>query len=206
VSTIPVQANPLSVAVELLRDAVPYKKGGISASGLSQAGMIYYIFQQLQIPVPQTAQGQFYAGAQVPVGPPGNLLAYAQPGDVIFQGSSNPDTETEGLVYSTGGTGTMITVPVNGVVTYSPISGAIDAIRRYSGSVSGYEGAPISATTPVYLSDVTDYIKPLTVASSDIPVQPVHHSWVPSPKDVELLILVGLGALGVLLYRRGRSK
>jgi len=195
-----VGTNPIQAAIQALQWSIPFKKGGNTTSGMDAAGLVQWVFAQAGVQLPARANQQYSYGNNVPVGPPGNNLAYVQPGDVIFQGTSNPGTEQEGIVYSTAGQGTIITsIPGKGVI-YTPIVGAIDQIRRYQGSVEGNPGDPYSSTVPKYQTVNTDYIPSAATATSSSFTMPNIN--VNPSRTKDFLILVGVVALVVVAKHR----
>jgi cell wall-associated NlpC family hydrolase len=165
---------------------------------MDPAGLVYWVFQQAGVTIPSTAQGQYSTGENVPVGPPGNSLAYVQPGDVIFQATSDPNTETEGIVYSTAGQGTIITSTPGQGVTYVPISGQIDQIRRYLGSNSGFAAAPYSNTTPTWQMVAEDYKPIQTNTSSTFIIPEPRKQFVYTARVYELALIIGIATVLLL--------
>lgn len=201
-----VGTNPIQAAIQALQWGTPYKKGGTTPAGVDAAGLVQWVFAQAGVQLPARANQQYSQGYNVPVGPPGNPLAYVQPGDVIFQGTSDPNTEQEGIVYSTAGQGTVITsVPGNGV-SYLPIKGAIDTIRRYSGDpTSGQAGDPYSSTMPIFQVVQTDFMPTSTVGSSSFTTPGPSNPHVYSSRVYELAVIMGVVALVIVARRRLRN-
>jgi len=197
-----VGTNPIQAAIQALQWAIPYKKGGTTTSGMDAAGLVQWVFSQAGVQLPGLASQQYSTGNNVPVGPPGNQLAYVQPGDVVFQGTGNPGTESEGIVYSTAGQGTVITSTPSKGVTYQPLTGSIDAIRRYSGDpTSGQAGDPYSSTMAIYQVVKSGYIPTNTLPSGTPNQTPVT---VDHTRLYELLLIVG--GVATLVIAKGRIK
>ena len=76
-----VLARTSKIAQQLTRSAmrfigVPYVFGGTSTSGFDCSGYVQHVFASLGIPLPRTADAQYYAGS--------NIRGNMKPGDLVF--------------------------------------------------------------------------------------------------------------------------
>lgn len=111
----PANGNAVSIAVQYL--GVPYVWGGADPSGFDCSGLTMYVYAQMGISLPHSAEAQYYAGT--PVSP-----SEMEPGDLVFFG--NPISHVGIYV----GGGSMIHAPLEGsVVSYSGIGGNVGAVR-----------------------------------------------------------------------------
>ena len=85
---------------------VPYRWGGTGPGGYDCSGLVQAAYRAAGVALPRVAQDQFDAGPPVPV-------TRAQPGDLVFFGSSPSGVEHVGLYV---GAGTMIDAPYTGAV------------------------------------------------------------------------------------------
>ena len=102
----PTEVAAVTDALGLL--GVQYLWGGESThSGFDCSGLAQYVYREVGISLPRVAQQQFDAGPGVP---PGTL---AEPGDLVFFGSSTKGVEHVGMYL---GSGLMIDAPHTGAV------------------------------------------------------------------------------------------
>lgn len=131
--------NVLSVA--LSRVGVDrYCWGGTAPPCFDCSGFVYWCFNQVGIPLQRAMFSQLGQGQVVTMGPPGNRLMNAMPGDVVYFGLNNPNPAQnhEGIIVSTNGTGSMVQAectacgPINiGAIGEGSSSEPISAIRRF---------------------------------------------------------------------------
>jgi cell wall-associated NlpC family hydrolase len=86
---------------------VPYRFGGTTPSGFDCSGYSQYVFGQLGISIPRTADQQYNAATRV-------SSSQAQPGDLVFFISGGSSYHVgiyagNGMMYDAGKTGEVIT-------------------------------------------------------------------------------------------------
>lgn len=120
--------NPVNDALRFI--GVPYLWGGTTPSGFDCSGLIQYVYGLSGIQLPRTSYEQIRVGSNVPVGPPGHELQYAQPGDAVFFNNA----DHEGMVYDPS-LNKMIDAPHTGaLVRIDSVTGFgnITGIRRFT--------------------------------------------------------------------------
>lgn len=109
------RGDVVSIAAQYL--GVPYVWGGASPSGFDCSGLTMYVYAQVGVSLPHSAEAQYYAGT--PVSP-----SEMAPGDLVFFG--NPISHVGIYV----GGGSMIHAPFEGtVVSYGGIGSNFRAAR-----------------------------------------------------------------------------
>jgi hypothetical protein len=115
---------------------------------------VYWCFNQVGVPLKRAMFDQLAQGEAIPLGPPGNRLMNAMPGDVVYFGlnNGNPAENHEGIIVSTNGAGTMVNALCTacGPIQLTPIgessspSEPISAIRRFNlGNIGPSSGSTI---------------------------------------------------------------
>jgi hypothetical protein len=133
-------ASPLDLAQSFL--GTPYLWGGASPGGFDCSGLVQYCYKQFGISLPRTSESQIGVGTPIPVGPPGNELGNALPGDLVFFNNASH----EGIVYNPQAN-VMIDAPhTDAFVRYDKASGfgSVTGIRRVSGIPMA--GGPLPTT------------------------------------------------------------
>jgi len=132
--------NVLDVALAAI-GRYPYCWGGSAPPCFDCSGFVYWCFNQVGIPLARAMFQQLNQGETISLGPPGNRLMNALPGDVVYFGLNNPNPAQnhEGIVSSTVGVGTMVQAectscgPINlGSIGEGSSSEPISAIRRFT--------------------------------------------------------------------------
>ena len=162
-STQPTTGNVLNVA--LSRVGVDrYCWGGTAPPCFDCSGFVYWCFNQVGIALQRPMLAQLNQGQTINLGPPGNRLMNAQPGDVVYFGLGNadPSRQHEGIIVGTSGVGSMVQAectacgPINiGPIGEGSSSEPISAIRRFGlgmGTVNPVTGSSTGQTATL-LSD-----------------------------------------------------
>lgn len=97
-------AEVLTGAASWVAGGVPYLWGGVTRAGADCSGFIKALFAEEGTTIPgRTTYQQVTEGAGVDLGPAGNLLANALPGDVLFYGAAGVVNPSHEALYVGGG-------------------------------------------------------------------------------------------------------
>ncbi len=98
-SAAPGQGHPEIIGIAMKYIGVPYVYGGTSPSGFDCSGLAQYCYAQDGIPIPRTAQEQYYAGQHIAA----NRRDLLKPGDLLFFGTGqNPDAVHHVVIFAGG--------------------------------------------------------------------------------------------------------
>jgi peptidoglycan DL-endopeptidase CwlO len=151
---------------------VPYVWGGTTPSGFDCSGFTQYVYNQLGVSIPRTAD------EQSTVGTPVASLADAQPGDLLFFPGSDGTATAPGHVGIYIGNGQMIDAPETGENVQIQSAGDPTEIRRIIPSTASATGASTTASTTAAstgTSTGTGYTVPASLAPDFLQAAATYH-------------------------------